>query len=262
MFTILHTNDFHNRLTEAQAERLRGLRDSVEGAGLLADAGDAVASGNITFRAGGELVHDLMNRARYDIGAVGNREFHFSRIGFKSKLSRASHVKICSNVRAVKAPLPNWTEEEGATVFGGESAELPTVPFHIHESPSGWKVLFVGLTVPMITERMLARKVSAYLFADPVQTAQEMIPLLQERHQPHLVVALTHIGLSRDRALAERVPGVHLIIGGHSHDRLENGERVGETLIVQTGCFGKSVGVVEIERDGSRVRMKARLEAL
>lgn len=262
MFTILHTNDFHNHLTEAQTERLRHLRDSVEGIGLLVDAGDAVASGNITFRAGGELVHDLMNRARYDIGAVGNREFHFSRTGFKSKLSRANHVKICANVRAVKASLPNWTEQDGATVFGNESADLPTVPFHIHESRSGWKALFIGLTVPMITERMLVRKVSAYLFADPIQTAQEMVPLLQERYQPDVVVALTHIGLSRDRLLAERVPGIQLIIGGHSHDRLENGERVSDTLIVQTGCFGKSIGVVEIEREGTKMRMEARLEAL
>ncbi len=241
---------------------MRRLREGVEGAGLLVDAGDAVASGNITYHAGGEQVHDLMNRARYDIGAVGNREFHFSRVGFKSKLSRANHVKVCANVRAVKAPLTNWTEEDGAAAFGSESAELPTTPFHVHESPSGWKVLVIGLTVPMITERMLVRKVSAYLFADPIQTAQEMLPLLQERYQPDVVVALTHIGLSRDRILAERVPGIDLIIGGHSHDRLENGERVGDTLIVQTGAFGKSVGVVEMEREGARVCMEARLEAL
>ncbi len=262
MFTIWHTNDFHNHLTEAQAERLRHLRESVEGAGLLVDAGDAVASGNITFRSGGELIHDLMNGAKYDVGAVGNREFHFSRIGFKSKLSRAHHVKICANVRAIKAPLPNWAESDEKEIFGNENAELPTTPFWIHESPSGWKVAFVGLTVPMITERMLSRKVSAYLFTDPIKTAQEVVPMLQERYQPDTIVALTHIGLSRDRVLAERVPGIHLIIGGHSHDCLEHGERVGNTLIVQTGCYGKFVGRVQIEREGVGLRMEAGLEAL
>jgi len=53
-YTILHTNDFHNKLSEPQAERLRGLRSAIGDRGLLLDAGDAIGSGNITFRPGGE----------------------------------------------------------------------------------------------------------------------------------------------------------------------------------------------------------------
>ncbi len=243
MVTILHTNDFHHRLNEAQADRLRQLRESVEGRGLLVDAGDAVGSGNVTFRAGGEPIHDLMNHAKYDVGVVGNREFHFSRIGFHTKLSRADFPVLCANIRSV-----------------GDNA-LPVVP-HCVFTVSGVKILFVGLTVPMITERMLSRKVSSFVFAEPIKTAMHIVPRLREETQADVVIALTHIGLKQDRLLAERVLGIDLIIGGHSHDILPDGERIGSCLVVQTGSYAQNVGKVEITRAGAQFEMKASLEAL
>ncbi len=244
MITILHTNDFHDKLTEAQAGRLRLMRAELAGNGLLFDAGDAVASGNVTFRVGGELVHDLMNSAGYDVSAVGNREFHFSRLGFQTKLSRAEFPHLCANV-----------------VGTDRSGDVPTKPYHLF-TVSGKRIFAFGLTVPMITERMLSRKVSSFVFAEPVKVAEEWVSKWREEFQPDLVVAITHIGLSRDRVLAERVGGIDLIIGGHSHDRLEEGERIGDTLIVQTGCYGKAVGAVEIDFVEGRPVLRSRLEAL
>lgn len=244
LITIFHTNDFHNGLTEAQAERLRQLRASIEGQGVLVDAGDAVGSGNITFRPGGEPIHDLMNRAGFDLGTIGNREFHFSKMGFHAKLSRSTFPLLCANVRAV-----------------GEEP-LPVVPHHLLELQGGGRLLFVGLTVPMITERMLSRKVSSYVFSEPIKTASAVIPQLCEAFQPDLVVALTHIGLRQDRLLAERVPGIDLIIGGHSHDTLEEGERVGDCLIVQTGSHAHRVGKVLFDPTNPQGTLLASLEAL
>src|SRR5689334_23789135 len=102
VLTILHTNDFHNHLTEAQAEHLRQARQEAGEAVLLLDAGDAIASGNVTFRPGGEPILDLMSDVGYDVMTVGNREFHFSRMGFHAKLSRARFPVLCANVRAAK----------------------------------------------------------------------------------------------------------------------------------------------------------------
>src|SRR5439155_3640467 len=100
IITILHTNDFHNHLTEAQASKLAARRRQLGDSGLLLDAGDAVSSGNITFKPAGEPILDLMSDAGYDAMTVGNREFHFSQAGFCAKVSRARFPILCANVRA------------------------------------------------------------------------------------------------------------------------------------------------------------------
>lgn len=257
LLTILHTNDFHNRLTEAQAQRLRLLHDSLGANGLLLDAGDAVASGNITYRPGGEPILQQMSQIGYDAMTVGNREFHFTRTGFLCKLSLASFPVLCANLR-LAGSVPQSEEPES------ETSSLPVRPYILLTTPSGWRVLVLGLTVPMITERMLSRKVSAYIFDSPLKTAARLVPQLRQKVAPDLLIALTHIGIAQDRLLAETVPGIDLIVGGHSHVVLEQGERVGETLIVQAGSRGSHLGRVEVRRgaSGSGTQLNAVLESL
>jgi 2',3'-cyclic-nucleotide 2'-phosphodiesterase (5'-nucleotidase family) len=222
--TILHTNDFHNHLSEAQAAKLKERRAALGESGLLLDAGDAISSGNITYKPGGEPILDLMSDSGYDAMTVGNREFHFSQAGFCAKVSRARFPVLCANVRAK-----------------GAETKLPTVPY-IERAVGGLNVTIFGLTVPMITERMLSRKVSSYVFDDPLKTAESLVPQL--RGGCDLLVCLSHIGLARDREMAERVAGIDLIIGGHTHALLETGEQIGGCLIVQAGWWGHYLGTV------------------
>src|ERR1041384_4588364 len=113
----------------------------------------------------------------------------------------------------------------------------------------------------MITERMLSRRASSYVFDNPLATASCYGPLLRARFQPDLLIAMTHIGIRQDRELAAQTEGIDLIIGGHTHVTLPEGERIGNTLIVQTGCFGKHLGRVEAEKDsvGGRITLCATL---
>ena len=222
--TILHTNDFHNHLSEAQAAKLKERRAALGDSGLLLDAGDAISSGNITYKPGGEPILDLMSDAGYDAMTVGNREFHFSQAGFCAKVGRARFPVLCANVRAK-----------------GEGTKLPVVPY-IERVVGGARVTVMGLTVPMITERMLSRKVSSYVFDDPLKTAESLVPTL--RPNCDLLVCLSHIGLAKDREMAERVPGIDLIIGGHTHALLETGEQIGDCFVVQAGWWGHYLGTV------------------
>jgi len=226
-FTLLHTNDFHNHLTDAQALKLKARRAALGDSGLLLDAGDAISSGNITYKAGGEPILDVMSDAGYDAMTVGNREFHFSQAGFFAKVSRARFPILCANVRGSRTNEP--------------VTKLPVVPY-IEKKVSDIRVAIFGLTVPMITERMLSRKVSAYVFDDPLKTAENLVAKLRPRSD--VLVCLSHIGLAKDRELAERVPGIDLIIGGHTHAVLETGEMVDGTVIVQAGWWGKYLGTI------------------
>ena len=261
MLQIIHTNDFHDRLTEPAADRLTRMRQELGERGLLLDAGDAGGSGNLTFRAGGEPILERMNTIGYDAMTVGNRDFHLTRLGFRCKLTRAAFPILCANVFSNPMPvsgtvLPDISPSE-------RSDELP-VHRYIVRDVNGWKIVILGLTVPMITERMLSRKVSAYVFEAPLRCAQRLVPLLRERYSPDIFIALTHIGFTRDQELAAAVPGLDLIVGGHSHTVLEEGVQVANTLIVQAGSRGSHVGLVQIEKaaDSGPLLLRAKLEAL
>ncbi len=222
--TIFHTNDFHNKLTEPQAERLRDLKTGTPGS-LLLDCGDAIWAGNVFFRPGGEPVLRMMNHAGYDAMCMGNREFHFLATGLRQKIGWANFPVLSANIRA------------------RNGADLPVLP-HITFERNGLRVTILGLTVPMITERMAVKNISAYVFDDPLEVAARLVPEL--RRDCDLLVSLNHIGLALDRKLAETVPGIDLIIGGHTHAVLESAEMVGATAIVQAGWFAHYVGKVEI----------------
>lgn len=257
-YTILHTNDFHNKLTTAQAETLRRRNSELAGFGLLLDAGDAISAGNITYKPAGEPILDVMSRIGYHAMTVGNREFHFSRVGFQSKLSKAQFPILCANVNSNRGR--NQPDSEAGV---GSDHDLPVCAWKLFELQGGFRVLVFGITVPMITERMLVRKVSSYVFDDPISTAARLVPQLIDQQSPDLLVALTHIGARYDRLLAEQVPGIDLIIGGHTHLVFPKGEQVGDTLIVQAGSYGRMLGIVDITtQSGCRPHMVARVEEL
>lgn len=252
MLQIIHTNDFHDRLTDAAADRLAGLKRELmaTGGGLLLDAGDAGGAGNLTYHSGGELILERMSRIGYDAMTVGNRDFHLTRVGFRCKLSRATFPILCANV--YPAPMPSDADRSTGEYISGRTDELPVHRYLVRET-NGWRVVILGLTVPMITPQMLSRKVSAYVFETPLRCAQRLVPLLRERYSPDLLIALTHIGFTRDQELASTVPGIDLIIGGHSHTVLEDGLQVENTLIVQAGSRGSHVGRIEIEKNTNAV---------
>ena len=56
------------------------------------------------------------------------------------------------------------------------------------------------------------------------------------------MVCLSHSGFSADCVLAEQVPEINLILGGHSHTILKEPQLVRSTIILQTGSHGRFVG--------------------
>ena len=221
--TVLHTNDFHNHLTPAQAAFIKSEKTKYENV-LLLDSGDAISAGNVGVRPGGEPILTLMSDTGYDAMTLGNREFHVADTLLRLKLSRAAFPVLSANIR--------WREDKGDT--------LPVAPSWNKTLVSGLRVAVFGLTVPMVTPRMTARLVSAFVFDDPVETAKVQIARL--RPDADVLIALTHIGLREDERLAASCPELDLIIGGHSHNKLHEPQFVNSVPIVQAGWFGHFLG--------------------
>ncbi|HEY3297913.1 MAG TPA: metallophosphatase [Armatimonadota bacterium] len=224
-FVVLHTNDLHGKLSDHGAEVI-----SREKSGclecLLLDSGDAISSGNIYYRPGGEPMLTRLSDLGYDAMAMGNREFHFLERGLKSKVRLARFPILCANLHSANS-------DAGISVKRSIQFER-----------GGIRIAIFGLTVPMITRGMLASRFSPYCFEDPLAAAAELVSEL--RAQADYVIALTHIGLEKDRELAASVPGIDLIVGGHTHAVLDEPIWVGDTAVVQAGWWGHYLGKVEI----------------
>ena len=228
--TILYTGDLHGKLTPTKVERIRGEKATC-GECLLLDSGDAVSSGNVYYRPGGEPILAHMSDAGYDAMTLGNREFHFLSAGLKSKVSLARFPVLCANLRCKNSSR--------------EPSVIPSVRLEV----SGLQVALFGLTVPMITPGMLASKVSPYWFESPVESAKSVVPTL--RDSADLVIALTHIGIKADMELAAQVSGIDLIVGGHTHVTPTEPVVVGATSIAHAGWWGHYLGRVEMTRTAS-----------
>lgn len=227
--TILHTNDLHGKLSRRAEDAITREKSSPERC-LLLDAGDAVSSGNVYYRPGGEPILARMSDLGYDAMTMGNREFHVFGAGLKSKVKLARFPVLSANLRSKNDDL-------GRCV-------VPSVSWDL----DGLKVIVFGLTVPMITARMLSSKISPFWFDDPIEAAKEIVPELRSRAD--VLIALTHIGLRSDVKLADAVDGIDLVVGGHNHVALAEPRMIGDTAVVQAGCWGSSLGKVELSLAG------------
>ncbi|NBX41971.1 MAG: thiosulfohydrolase SoxB [Rhodobacteraceae bacterium] len=75
-----------------------------------------------------------------------------------------------------------------------------------------------------------------------------------------VVVLLSHNGFDTDRQFARDIPGIDVILTGHTHDALPDAVQVGNTFLIASGSHGKFVSRVELDvRDGALKGLTHRL---
>lgn len=234
---LMHSNDIHSRLENAarisaiisEERRTRG-SDRV----LAVDCGDHMdRMRQETEGSEGQINVKLLQECGYEAITLGNNEgLTYTPEALDRLYGNVTEFGIvCANLVDLESgDRPEWMSPSrivdknglrigliGATAAFGEFYEL-----------LGWKA-----TDPMAAIRAEAEKL---------------------RGQADVIVVLSHLGLRYDEAMAEQVPGIHLILGGHTHHLLEEPLSVNGVMICAAGKFGEYVGRIEIAWDEAEAR--------
>jgi 5'-nucleotidase len=279
-FTILHTNDLHSNLiglgpaseyspftlnndkTRGGFARLATLiakrKEARKGQGpvLVLDAGDysmGTAFGAAIRETGGEL--QLLSRMGCDATTFGNHDFDLGPDGLAQAIDVAAQA---GRIPAVVASNTNVSAKDAGLADLQRLAQAGVIRRHLVIERGGMRFGIFGL---MGKESIFYTSgAGAITFPDAIETAREMVQLLRETEKVDVVICLSHGGLEKgqdgrytdgeDVRLAKAVPGIDVIIGGHTHTELHEAIIVnGRTPVVQTGKYGDNLGELVITLD-------------
>ncbi|PYI57172.1 bifunctional metallophosphatase/5'-nucleotidase [Paenibacillus flagellatus] len=225
---LYHTNDIHShfermpRIAEA-LDRLRGRHDRADT--ITIDCGDHMDRMRPETEGSVGLANiAVLNETGYDLVVPGNNEgLTFTPDQLKNAYaSRNGYAVVCGNLLdETTGQPPQWMERYRIIDRGGLRVGVIglTAYFPDFYTLLGWRVL------------------------EPYETVSRLAAQL--RPLVHVLVVVSHLGLSHDKAMAERIDGIDVIIGSHTHHLLEQPLRIGNTYIAAAGAHGRYVGELE-----------------
>ena len=92
------------------------------------------------------------------------------------------------------------------------------------------------------------------VFQDPVEAVKETVAEIKANEDVDMIVCVSHGGTwedeskSEDEILAQEVPEIDLIVSGHTHTKLEEPIKHGDTYIVSCEEYGKSLGDISMKQ--------------
>ncbi|MDR0755271.1 MAG: bifunctional metallophosphatase/5'-nucleotidase [Prevotellaceae bacterium] len=236
---ILSTNDMHAMIDNygkvaAYIDKVRAENKNV----LLLSGGDMFSGNPIVDQHDdkGYPMIEIMNKIGYDFGVIGNHEFDYGQDFLFKRIEQAKFPLLCANMKVSEKSVIKQPEPYVMLKMDGiEICILATIQV---ENLNG---KLIPSTHP--------DKVHNIDFFQPVETALQYKNL---RRQCDVFIALSHNGIDEDVILANEMPELDVIIGGHSHTRvdgmIENG-----VLISQTECYLKYIGKTTIKMKGKTI---------
>ncbi len=148
----------------------------------------------------------------------------------------------------------------GQNIFDAEWDE-PTELFKPYEffERGGVKIAVIGQAFPYMPIANPRWMFPEYSFGIREENMAAMVDEVRAQGA-ELVVVLSHNGFDVDKKMAGRVPGIDVILSGHTHDALPEPVQVGQTFIIASGSNGKFVSRVDLDvRDGRMMGIRHKL---
>lgn len=199
---------------------------------LLLDGGDTWQGSYTALKTDGQDMVDCLKLLQPD-AMVGHWEFTLGSDRVLDIIEELGYPFLASNIVDTDWEEPVFDSTAMYTVGGSRVAVIgQAMPYTPIANPRWmfpeWSF---GLRIEALRENVTAAKADG---AD-------------------VVVLLSHNGFDVDRKLASVVPGIDVILTGHTHDAIPEAVKVGKTLILASGSHGKFLGRVDLEVSNGKV---------
>ncbi|MCT7950698.1 bifunctional metallophosphatase/5'-nucleotidase [Ancylothrix sp. C2] len=146
----------------------------------------------------GQQMVAVLNALGLDYATFGNHEFDLKEKQFLSRLKESKFKWFSSNVfDAAGQPFPGIPATEIINVKTGNNS---------------LKIGLIGVTID-------SNRANYVTYSDPIEAAKKQVKALKEKVD--IIVAVTHLNLALDQKLAEVVPEIDVILGGHEHENIQ-----------------------------------------
>ena len=263
---ILHINDLHSRIqsvskynstcaaedesegkcfggiarVKAKIDERRAALAAENANVLVLDAGDQFQGSLFYTTYKGDAAVEFLNMIKPDAMAVGNHEFDDGPETLARFIDKAEFPVISANTSAYFEPLLK-----------------DKLPGYVIVEKGGEKIGIVSVVAADTKE--LSSPGDKVDFNAGIGILKSAIPEI-ESYGVNKIVALTHVGLEMDKQIAAAVSGIDVIVGGHSHTLLANGDDGAagpypvwvenpdgiKVPIVQAGSYSKYLGEVSV----------------
>lgn len=243
--TVWHTNDVHGwimprpskddpKTLVGGAAALAARMAKEKGPRLLLDAGDwwqGTPEGSLTY---GDVMAEYFNALNYDAVAVGNHEYDAGQDRLKALIPKITAPVLSANTRDART-----------------GARVSWVKPWVIKEVAGVKFGLFGLTTTGMKRLAFPKNIAGLRFRREADEARDAVAELKKAGAD-VIIALTHVGWEQDKGpryegdqtIAREVPGIDLIVGGHSHTFLREAWREPRhgTLVTQAGHYLFAVG--------------------
>jgi len=198
---------------------------------MLFETGDFFAYDGDTLLA--DYVLKCYEYIRYDAVCPGDQEFT---IGVSEFIKRRRILPfVCNNLMVnTGSGFKNYFSRYRIVEKGGVSIGV------------------IGTMHPSVFRYYPSATTARVRFSDQVSAVREDVEALKKAGVS-AVVLLSHSGFDVDRELCRAVPGIAVIVGGHSQTLLKKPVKCGRTLLVQAGANGSHIGILQAVIKGGYV---------
>ncbi len=151
--------------------------------------------------------------------------------------------------RAAELPYPLLA----TNVYGERPGNLFFPPYAVREI-GGVRAGIIGIASNIVDKTMPPHFSEGLHFTLGKEELPRAIAQLREQERAQLIVLLSHLGFPQDMQLVADVPGVDVCLSSHTHNRLYQAVKQGNTLVIQSGSQGSFLGQLNLELEGGRIR--------
>ena len=212
---------------------------------LLINTGDTIQGSAEALFTRGDALLDVLNDWKIDAYVPGNWDFVYGTDRFRELFAgpqaRANWHPVAANL--YYATLYEYPESPYPQLAG----QRVMAPYLI-KNVGNLKIGIIGLTSDRGPQAISTRVTDGFFFSPGEEELREAISILRGREQVDLLLLISERGIAVNLNLAERIPGIDVVLSSDMHEETRNVLRAKSgTLLIEEGQDGTMVGELRVE---------------